>query len=88
MKIFLQRFSLISTLTVILSMNVYAADAVPAQLDTTPPPMDAALTADQTPPIPVTQDNNAAASTPGASTIGAGASSIGVAAPGTPTPTH
>jgi hypothetical protein len=82
MKIFLKRLSLVTALTALFSINVYAADAAPTQLDSTPPPQEGALTADQTQPLPVPGSANASGSAVSGGSVGGGsvgAGSIGTA---------
>jgi hypothetical protein len=73
MKTLLKQLSLLAAIMATSSMNVFA-DNSPAQLDTTPPPPETALTADQTPPIG--SQGGTASSAPSGS-VGAGGGSIG-----------
>jgi hypothetical protein len=73
MKTFLKQVSLLGAITASLCMNAFA-DNTPAQLDTTPPPPEAALTADQTPPI----------TAPGGSVLTAPGGAVGAGSVGAP----
>ncbi len=62
-----RHLSLVGLLLATSSMNTFADDkSTAAQLDTTPPPADTALTPDQTPPFTVPS----AAETPSGGSIG------------------
>jgi hypothetical protein len=74
MNTLLKQLSLLAAITATSSMNVFA-DNSPAQLDTTPPPPESALTAEQTPPI---SSPGGTASTAPSGSMGAGGS-IGAA---------
>jgi hypothetical protein len=80
MKNFLKQLSGMA-LAGMLSVNVFAADAPPVQLDTTAPEPEAALTADQTQPISMTPGG-------GASTSGSVGGSVGTTPDKTDTAAH
>jgi hypothetical protein len=60
-----------SSALLLTSMTAFAADSIPVQLDTTPPPAEAGLTPEQTPPVLL---NAATDTTPAAGSAGATAS--------------